>query len=253
MSPQVSHLLSSLASGFPINEPLISLEPLTLSTLPSAEPSASPLPTKEAILLYENDFESPKQDVTIYPGCNALDNTPVNDLYGSPQGNFSQTNTVETIVIDANYDSTTPYVDPEGRGGNYAIGMLSTNQDDLLGLGFETSGKNFVNIAMDISSIEVFCCGFGGSCGDIASPIFNVSLIDDPNGSVPLTGTVLDSANVLGGPNGPNPWTYRWTRGSISLDASGSTNGRVSVVWDLLRPGYGVLDNIVVEASDFSL
>jgi hypothetical protein len=122
--------------------------------------------------------------------------------------------------------------------------MLSTLEDDQLGLSFETSGKAFVNVAMDISSIDLSCEGPYG----IDDPIFRVSLLDDPDGTAPLTGPALDSADMTG-PVGPNQWTFLWTRRSVSLNAINSS-GRVSVVFDLIQSGYAALDNLVIQASD---
>ena len=78
-----------------------------------------------------------------------------------------------------------------------------------------------------------------------------MSLVDDPDGLqlFAFEGTVLDDA-LMEGPAGPNQWTYKWTRGVVSLNATAATNGRISVVWDLVQSPYGVFDNIVITASD---
>jgi hypothetical protein len=213
---------------------------------PTSKPATSQ-PTVERILLYSNDFETPKQTVDrIDSFCN-IDQRGINTFYGTEENMFKQRNTVEVFLVsNSMWNSSVPYSDQQEVAGSYAISMLSTNEDDLLGLGFETSGKAFVNIAMDISSIDITCAG--GPFG-IDNPIFRVSLLDDPSGTVPLTGIVLDSANMTG-TVGPNQWTFLWTRNSISLKATGSTTGRVSVVFDLLQSGYGALDNLLIQASD---
>lgn len=149
-------------------------------------------------------------------------------------------------MVDSMWNSTIPYADPQSRAGQYAISMLATVNDDLLGLGFDTFGKTFINIAMDISSIDIQC--EDGPFG-IEDPIFRVSLLDDPSGSVPLTGTPLDFADMEG-PVGPNGWTFLWTRHSVSLNATGSTTGRISIVFDLLQSDYAAFDNLIIQASD---
>jgi hypothetical protein len=68
-------------------------------------------------------------------------------------------NTVETVIIDSQLNNTYSYKEiPEGRGGNYAIGMLEVwSEDDLLSLGFDAKGKRYVNVAMDFSSTGINC------------------------------------------------------------------------------------------------
>ena len=135
---------------------------------------------------------------------------------------------------------------PDGRGGNYSIGMLRSRNDDLLALSFDAKNFNFVNVGMDISSIDLPCAG--GPFG-IEDPIFRVSAIDSPDGVPRLTGTVLDSANMTG-PVAPNEWTFLWTNKVVALNVTESTNGNVSIVWDLIQSGYAAFDNLIVAASD---
>jgi hypothetical protein len=122
------------------------------SNSPSNSPSDSNNPSTEGISVYANDFESPKWAVQV--NCpNNLDLTDVNTLYGrGAGGTFAQVGTVETVSINTEWMAGTPYVDTANTGGEYAIGMFSF-PDDLLALGFDTSGKNYVNVAMDISAI----------------------------------------------------------------------------------------------------
>jgi hypothetical protein len=51
---------------------------------------------------------------------------------------------------------------------------------------------------------------------------------------------------------GPNQWTFRWTRQAVSLETTGVTNQKVSIVFDLIQSGYGAFDNLLIEASNFS-
>ena len=46
------------------------------------------------------------------------------------------------------YNASKFYNDPSGTGGNYAIGMLSTVEPDLLGLSFDASTYQYVNIEL---------------------------------------------------------------------------------------------------------
>ncbi|KAI2505319.1 hypothetical protein MHU86_9119 [Fragilaria crotonensis] len=216
----------------------------TPNALPTPAPSSQP--SAEKILLYSNDFESPKQAVVAEGLYCPIDFAGINNIYGTDENTFHQTNTVEAFLVNSTWNSSVSYSDPQGRAGSYAISMLSSAEDDLLGLSFETSGKAFVNVAVDISSIDLPCAGGPFT---IAAPIFRVSLLNAPFGTVPLTGPALDFVDVTG-PVGPNQWTFLWTRNSISLNATGSSSGRVSVVFDLIQSGYAALDNLIIHASN---
>ena len=128
--------------------------------------------------------------------------------------------------------------------------MLSDIADDKLALGFDAHDKAYVNIGMDVSSIDVnaISCGLGHPVG-ISNAIFLVSLIDSPDGVVRLDGNVLDLANVSS-PEAANQWTFNWTYNIIALDARKSENGNLSVVWDLVEGGYATFDNLIVVASN---
>ncbi len=201
------------------------------------EPDAT---AQETIVLYQNDFESPNQAPVLNCGL-ALDTTPINVLFGTEENQFHQRNTVEAVLIDDPI-----YTDSSGAGGSHAIGMLSSAQDDLLALTFDSKKLGFINVFMDISSIDVQGCG--GPFG-VADPIYRVSLVDSPEGAYSIGfGTVLDQKEVTG-PVGPDNFTFLWTRVRFSLDASASTDGIVTVVWDLLQSGYAAFDNLRIEAS----
>jgi hypothetical protein len=69
----------------------------------------------------------------------------------------------------------------------------------------------------------------------------SVVQIDDPTGTVPVSGVVLDSA-LMAGEVGPNSWTFLWTRNAVSLDATRVTNDTLSIlVFDLLQSGYSTV------------
>lgn len=129
---------------------------------------------------------------------------------------------------------------------------LVTSNDDKLGLAFDTQGKDYVNVCMDVSTIDggFRCSGPFNTNTPTGSATFLVSLVDSPSGEVDFSGQVLDS-DEMSSPAAPNQWTFSWTYNSISLDASQSENGMISVVWDMLpTTGYGTFDNLVIVASN---
>jgi hypothetical protein len=198
----------------------------------------------QSIVLYTNDFESPNVLIQIDCG-NSLDTRGIDFLYGAPGFVFHQQFTVEAVV---HADSQALYSDPEGTGGAYSIGMLSTFQDDKLALSFDRQGRAFINVGLDLSSIDVNGCG--GPFG-VAAPVMRISLLDSPGGSFDFGQTVLATATITG-EAAPNQWTFHWHYGVVSLDASGATDGHVSILFDLLESGYGSFDNLSIVASDTS-
>lgn len=202
-----------------------------------------PLDARAAsVVLYSNDFESPNQPVEI--NCpNSLDTRGINFLYGTDTFVFHQTYTVEAVVIE---DSIGLYSDPEGKGGSIALGMLSSAQNDLLALTFNREGLEFLNVGLDLSSIDVSGCG--GPFG-VAAPVMQVSLLDSPGGVFAFGQTVLDTATITG-EAAPDRWTFHWTAGVAALDASAATDDFVSVLFDLTQSGYAAFDNLSIVASD---
>ena len=180
----------------------------------------------------------------------------MNQNYGNqPSGfQFAQTNTVETLNVlgSARGGGTaafgTGWSDPSGTGGNFALGMLSSLENDLLGLSFNVGAFDFFNVFGDVSSIDLST--FSGpfvSPGDV--PIFRFSLFDNPGGGVGTgSGTLLDSFDLVGTAS-PRA-VFDWTSGAFSLSTTGNTNGNVTLRIDLLHGGYGALDNLRLEASD---
>ena len=171
----------------------------------------------QSIVLYANDFETPNVPVVINCG-NSLDITGINALYGSAGFVYNQVFTVEAVVIA---DNLGLYSDPEGKGGAISLGMLSTNQDDKLALTFDRQGRSFVNVGLDLSSIDVQGCG--GPFG-VDVPVLRVSLLDSPGGAFDFGNPVLDSQDLTG-EAAPDAFTFHWTFGVASLDASGATDG----------------------------
>jgi len=196
----------------------------------------------DSVVLYSNDFETPNQPVQISCG-NSLDNAGINTLYGTQDFVYHQAYTVEAVVID---DALDLYSDPEGKGGSISLGMLSSAQNDLLALTFNRQGLAFLNVGLDLSSIDVSGCG--GPFG-VAAPIMQVSLLDSPGGTFDFGQPVLDTT-IINGEAAPDQWTFHWTSGVAALDASGATDDFVSVVFDLTQSGYAAFDNVSIVASD---
>jgi hypothetical protein len=81
-------------------------------------------------------------------------------------------------------------------------------------------------------------------------PSFRLSLFDNPSGATGLgAGTLLSSADI-NGISSPNKAIFDWTNHIVALDATGNTNGNVTVRIDLLTSGYASMDNFVIAASD---
>lgn len=204
-------------------------------------------PTETPVLIYENDFENPLIPVPVDCGSNLHIGDTVNAVFGTEQLAFRQVGTVETVIINSRWSSTIPYNDPQEIGGKYSIGMFGAVAQDLLALDFDTQGKSFVNVELDLSTIDVVGCRVPPFTG--ADAILRLTLLDSPGGGIIFSGTVLDSADVTS-PAAANAWTFDWTRSATALNASAATNGRVALVFNLLSPVYGTFDNLVIEASD---
>lgn len=196
----------------------------------------------QSVVLYTNSFESPNVPIQIDCG-NSLDARGINLLFGAPGFVYSQQFTVEAVV---HADSRQLYADPEGRGGAYSLGMLSTAQDDKLALTFDSQGRSFINVGLDLSSIDVNGCG--GPFG-VDVPVMRISLLDSPGGVFAFDQTVLDTKTITG-EAAADQWTFHWLYGVVSLDASAATDGRVSILFDLLQSGYAAFDNVSIIASN---
>ena len=201
------------------------------------------------VVLYDQNFETPVGFVNDGGDVNIF--RTVNQLYGNqpPGFTFAQNFTVETLLITGNQAFGTGYSDPSGIGGNYALGLLSSVQNDLLGLSFNVGTNRFLNFRLDISSIDLSV--FGGPFVPVtgAAPVFEFTLFDNPSGATGLgSGTVLDTLQATGT---ASPRTvFDWTGVLLPLDASGNTNGNVTLRIDLLSGGYAAMDNFRIAASD---
>lgn len=206
-----------------------------------------------ADLLYSQNFEAPAfynndsgGDFDIYADVNA-------HYANQPAGfSFAQANTVETLRVGGSIAFGEGYKDPQNIAGNYVVGMLSSVQDDLLGLSFNVSTFKYLNVRADISSIDLDRQGGPFVPTGGAAPVFRFSLFDNPTGALGVgSGAALASFDVTGLVS-PAKNVFNWSEALGGLDASGSTNGNVILRIDLLSGGYGALDNLRIAASDIS-
>lgn len=206
------------------------------------------------VTLYTQDFENPTGfvndggDVNIY--------RTINQLYGNqpPGFEFAQAFTVETLLVGGTQAWNVPanpgggFKDPQGLAGTHVISMLSTVQNDLLALSFNVGDNSFLNLALDISSIDLN--SWGGPFFDGKAPKFLFSLFDNPSGAVGLGGGALLSSVTVTGTLAPNQWTFDWTRKAVGLSTAGNTNGNVTLQIDLLEGGYAAMDNLSITAAN---
>lgn len=200
-------------------------------------------------VLYVQDFESPNDppgfvDTT---GRDVSQQT-VNSLYGDqpPGFSFQQDFTVETLEINGGFAFGTGYSDPAGIGGNYALGMLASVQNDKLRLTFDVGSFNFLNVQMDISSIDLD--GVGGPFVPVegAVPEFKLTLFDSPGG---VLGTKILGTDTKSGTASPRN-VFDWTNVIFALSTVGNSDGIVTVEIDLLSGNYAAFDNMVIAAAD---
>lgn len=201
-----------------------------------------------AVILYDQDFENPTGFINNGGDINI--NRSVNQLYSNqpPGFVFTQNFTVETLLVTGTQAFGTGYSDPAGTAGNYTLGMLSSAQDDRLGLAFDVGSNDFLNVFLDISSIDLD--RFGGpfvTPGDPAE--FRFTLFDNPGGGPGLGGgTILSQLDATAAAS--DRTVFDWTRAVLPLAALGNTDGNVILQIDLLSGGYGAMDNLLIEASE---
>lgn len=208
------------------------------------------------VVLYTQDFENPNMAAfNSFAGPDAS-YALVNSIYANqPAGfSFAQNYTVETLHVGGSAAwGGLGFVDPQNWAGRYVISMLSDAQNDLLGLSFNVGSFDYLNVQLDISSIDLnFWGGPFVPLGGLA-PQFRLSLYDNPTGTNGLwgNGTLLSSA-VISGAVSPLRNTFNWTNHIVGLDATGNTNGNVTLQIDELVGGYAALDNFRIASSDTS-
>jgi len=192
---------------------------------------------QQARVLYANDFEAP--NVPPEANCATLDGRPIQTVYGKPAYTYQQINTVETVLLGS-YGATT------AENGLYALGMLSAFQDDRLALTFDAGSQAFLNVGFDLSALDVPGCG--GPFG-VARASMRVSLLDSPGGAFAWDQRELASAELLG-PEAFEAGTPHFARVSAALSTAGSSDGHVSLVFDLRESGYATFDNLSIAAAE---
>lgn len=204
----------------------------------------------QSVTLYDQDFEAPDGFVNDGGDINLF--RTVNQLYGNqPTGfQFAQNFTVETLRIGGTEAFGTGYQDPDGRGGRHALGMLSTTQNDLLGLAFDIGARSFLNFRIDISSIDLDRFGGPFVPQGGAAPSFRFSLFDNPGGLPGVgSGDALSFVEATGQFN-PLKNRFLWSTVNSGLSAAGNTNGNVILRIDLISGGYAAFDNLVITADN---
>jgi hypothetical protein len=203
-------------------------------------------------ILYSQNFENPNPGSFVNDGGDFNIFKPINTLYGGqPAGfNFAQQFTVETLLVGGTQAFGTGYKDPQARAGSYVVGMLSSVQNDLLGLSFNIGANKFLNFQVDVSSIDLDRQGGPFVPAGGLAPVFRFSLFDNPSGASGTgAGTALSSVDVTGTKNG-SKFTFDWSNFIVALNATGNSNGNVLLQIDELSGGYAALDNFVIVASD---
>ena len=209
------------------------------------------------VVLYDQDFEDPNSWVAC---CRSdVSAQAVNDNYGNqpPGFTFGNTNTVEAINVtdsvnpggDRQFDTIGGYTGDLSQSGDFVIGMLSTRQNDLLGLTFDALTFDFLNVQIDLTNLDLECCGAPFHSGSFdTTPDFQFSLYEDAGGSGVGTGTLLDQK--VFSPDASARNVIDFSTFTFGLDASGSTDGIVTLQIDLLSGGYAAFDNLRIAVSD---
>lgn len=207
------------------------------------------------VVLYDQDFENPKNFVNNRDDVNI--STTVNENYGGqPSGfTFAQAFTVETLNLTGSQRGNrgaafdTGYSDPSGLGGDFALGIWD-GQDDRLGLSFDVGSRDFLNLGLILSSIDLSTFQGPFLPPDGLTPTLGFKLFDNPGGGVSLTGngTILSEGELTGT---ASPQTVLdWTEGVLAFSTEGNTDGNVTLQFDLLAGEYAAFDNLLITASN---
>ncbi|KAL3932279.1 MAG: hypothetical protein SGARI_004007, partial [Bacillariaceae sp.] len=209
-----------------------------------------------AVTLYENDFEGatneePERREGLPNFIHALPGR-LNDYFGppavpkiGPPKFFNENINLETVFVtnSISLDNGQPYQDPTGTGGDFAIGFQNIFDDDQMAISIDLGGRCGVEVSFDATPL--YFINWTGIRRPYADAAFTVSVLDDPNAVAALDGALLDSDTGFC-PRGSDQITFNWTRHTLTLDASGSTNGIVSIRFGVTSGNYAVLDNIVI-------
>lgn len=203
-----------------------------------------------AVVLYTQNFENPVGFVNDGGDINIF--RSINDLYSNqpPGFVFAQNFTTETLMIGGTSAFGVGYVDPAGIGGQYVVAQLSDAQDDRLGMAFNVGAFKFLNVEIDISSIDLDRFGGPFVPPGGAAPVYRFSLFDNPSGTPNIgVGALLDSFDAAA-PFNVSKNSFLWSHVVNGLDASASTNGNVILQIDILSGGYAAFDNLKISADD---
>jgi hypothetical protein len=212
--------------------------------------AAMVLPAQAVTVLFTQNWETPNGfvndggDVNIYRTVNQnYVNQPAGFTYWQPY-------TTEMLLVGGTQAFGVGFKDPETVAGSYVVSLLSSAQDDRLGMAFNVGANKFLNFKLDISSIDLDRYGgpFVAPAGE--APVFRFRLYDNPGGVAGAPGGTALSFADASGVKGPNKYTFDWTNVVVALDATGNTNGNVLLEIDLLSGGYAAMDNFVIAAAD---
>lgn len=196
--------------------------------------------------IFTEDFENPKMALMNKCGDDLLDQREINDIFGRDGFTYVQNHTVETVLIDGNKAG---YTDPKGTGGGYALGMLSNTVDDLLALSFKTT-LPYLNVGLDITAVDLRGCNENVSADE---PQLQVSVFETPEGGYRFDaanpGPVLERVTLRGKPSRDGK-TFDWSSQVVALDATRVKSGNITLVFDAMRGGYVVFDNLSIVESD---
>ena len=209
------------------------------------------------VTLYDQDFENP--NAFIGTARSDVDGQKVNVNYGNqPAGfTFGNTFTVETINVtdstnpggDRQFNSIGGYTGDLAQSGDFLIGMLSSAQNDLLGLTFDITGFDFLNVQIDLTNLDLECCGAPFHSGNYdTTPDFQFSLFDGQGSGGIGGGTLLDQKVFSPGASARH--VIDFSTFTFGLDAKNSVDGIVTLQIDLLSGGYAAFDNLLIVASD---
>ena len=216
---------------------------------------AAPAAQAATVVLYDQDFENPQNYVNDRDDVNI--NTTVNENYGNqpPGFSFAQAFTVETLNISGSQRNGrgaafgTGYSDPSGLSGNFALGIWD-GQDDRLGLSFDVGEREFLNLGLILSSIDLSTFQGPFLPPEGLVPTLGFTLYDNPGGGASLmgNGTVLSEGSLTGTASPQS--LLEWTAGVLAFSTLGNTDGNVTLQFDLLEGEYAAFDNLLITASD---
>ncbi len=201
----------------------------------------------ETFVLFENDFEKPiipAADITTQFWYD-VSSQRVKDIFGFE---FTQTNTIETVLING---ARNQYQDSEGRGGNFAIGMLNTSFNDKLAFTFDRQNLPFLNLMMDIAAVDLFNASNPNGRYGVNTPIFKTSVYDTPTGTFSFgsPGVLLSSDEAMGFAPDVTKSVFNWASIMTALDVSAASSNTVTIVIELLQSGYATFDNVIITSS----